>query len=68
VGIPAETKSNLFTEGYGRGTGYGLYLLKRICETYGWVIEETGNPGQGVQFTMLIPKNGKDGKKSYEIS
>jgi signal transduction histidine kinase len=68
VGIPAETKSNLFTEGYGRGTGYGLYLLKRICETYGWVIEETGNPGQGVQFTMLIPKNGKDGKRSYEIS
>ena len=68
VGIPAETKSNLFTEGYGRGTGYGLYLLKRICEAYGWVIEETGNPGQGVQFTMLIPKNGKDGKKSYEIS
>ena len=68
VGIPAEMKSNLFTEGYGRGTGYGLYLLKRICETYGWMIEETGKAGQGVQFTMLVPKNGKDGKRSYEIS
>jgi PAS domain S-box-containing protein len=68
VGIPAEMKSNLFNEGYGKGTGYGLYLLKRMCEAYGWTIQETGKPGQGVQFMMEIPKNGKDGKRSYEIS
>ena len=67
VGIPAEMKSNLFSEGYGRGTGYGLYLLKRICEAYGWVIEETGKHGKGAQFTMIIPEKGKDGRKSYEV-
>ncbi|MCJ7762421.1 PAS domain S-box protein, partial [Candidatus Bathyarchaeota archaeon] len=41
VGIPEEIKSNLFKEGFGKGTGYGLYLIKRICEAYGWTIQET---------------------------
>ena len=68
VGIPDEVKANLFKEGFGKGTGYGLYLMKRICEAYGWTIQETGKHGQGVQFTMTIPKTRKDGKKSYEIS
>ena len=68
VGIPDDEKSNLFREGYGKGTGFGLYLIKRICEAYGWAIQETGKQGQGVQFTMNIPKSDKDGKKLYEIS
>ena len=68
VGIPEEIKSNLFKEGFGKGTGYGLYLMKRICEAYGWTIQETGKHGQGAQFTMTIPRSSKDGKKSYEIS
>jgi PAS domain S-box-containing protein len=67
VGIPEEIKSNLFKEGFGKGTGYGLYLMKRICEAYGWTIQETGKYGQGVQFTMIAPKTSKDGNKSYEI-
>jgi PAS domain S-box-containing protein len=68
VGIPEEMRSNLFSKGFGKGTGYGLYLIKRICEAYGWTIQETGKQGQGAQFTMTIPKIAKDGKKSYEIS
>lgn len=68
VGVPEEIKGNLFKEGFGKGTGYGLYLLRRICEAYGWTIQETGKHGQGAQFTMTIPKSSKDGKKSYEIS
>jgi signal transduction histidine kinase len=68
VGIPDDVKSHLFQKGYGTGTGYGLYLIKRICEAYGWAIEETGKEGQGAQFTMILPKESKDGKKGYEIS
>ncbi|MEM2098350.1 MAG: PAS domain S-box protein [Candidatus Bathyarchaeia archaeon] len=68
VGIPEETKKNLFMEGFGKGTGYGLYLIKRICEAYGWTIEETGTYGKGAQFTMTIPKTSKDGKKAYIVS
>jgi PAS domain S-box-containing protein len=68
VGIPEEMRSNLFSKGFGKSTGYGLYLIKRICEAYGWTIQETGKHGQGAQFTMTIPKISKDGKNSYEIS
>jgi len=68
VGIPEKVKGNLFEEGAGKGTGYGLYLIKRICEAYCWTIQETGKHGQGAQFTMIIPKSSKDGKKNYEIS
>jgi len=68
VGIPEDEKGDLFKEGFGKGTGYGLYLIKRICDAYGWTIQETGKYGQGVQFTMTIPKNSKDGKRNYEIS
>ena len=68
VGIADEEKSKLFQEGYGKGTGFGLYLIKRICEGYGWKIQETGKHGEGVQFTMTIPKKAKDGTKLYEIN
>ena len=68
VGIPEEMRNDLFSEGFGKGTGYGLYLIKRICEAYGWTILETGKQGQGVQFTMVIPEKGKEGKSNYEIS
>ncbi len=39
VGIAEDVKRRLFQEGCGTGTGYGLYLIKRICEAYGWTIE-----------------------------
>jgi PAS domain S-box-containing protein len=68
VGIPDDEKSNLFQEGYGKGTGFGLYLIKRICGAYGWKIQETGKQGKGAQFTMTIPKNANDSKRLYEIS
>ena len=68
VGIADDTKERLFQEGYGKGTGFGLYLIKRICEAYGWTIQETGKQGKGAQFTMTIPKNANDGKRLYEIS
>jgi PAS domain S-box-containing protein len=67
VGIPEVMKSGLFQKGFGKGTGYGLYLMKRICEAYGWTIQETGKPCEGAQFTMTIPKIGKDGKRNYQI-
>jgi PAS domain S-box-containing protein len=68
VGIPDDEKSKLFQEGYGKGTGFGLYLIKRICEGYGWKIQETGKHGKSAQFTMTIPKSAKDGARLYEIS
>jgi signal transduction histidine kinase len=52
-------RNSLFEEGFGKGTGYGLYLIKKICEAYDWVIQETGKYGKGVQFTITINKVGR---------
>ncbi len=68
IGIPNDEKEKIFKEGYGKGTGYGLYLIKKICETYGWTIQETGKPSKGAQFTITIPKTNKNGKISYIIN
>ena len=68
VGIPKDEKELIFKEGYGKGTGYGLYLIKKICEAYGWTIKETGKQGKGAQFTITIPKTNKSGKRSYRIN
>jgi signal transduction histidine kinase len=69
VGIPNNMRSNLFKEGFtsGKGTGYGLFMIKRMCEVYGWTIQETGKQGKGAQFTMLIPRIGSTGKANYQI-
>jgi PAS domain S-box-containing protein len=65
VGIPDKEKEMVFHEGYGQGTGYGLYLIKKMCEEYGWTIKETGKYSKGAQFTIDIPKTNKKGKQSY---
>ncbi|PVX24581.1 MAG: hypothetical protein CW716_09750, partial [Candidatus Bathyarchaeum sp.] len=67
VGIPENEKEKIFQEGYGKGTGYGLYLIKKICEAYCWTIKETGVPGKGAQFTMTIPKTGTNGLPLYRF-
>ncbi|MFW6116951.1 MAG: PAS domain S-box protein [Thermoproteota archaeon] len=56
VGISEEEKEKIFQEGYGKGTGYGLHLIREMCEVYGWTIKESGQPEQGVKFTITIPQ------------
>ena len=68
VGIPADEKPKLFREGYGKGTGYGLYLIKKMMEAYGWTIQETGRPGNGAQFTITIPRTNQNAKENYRIA
>jgi signal transduction histidine kinase len=65
VGIPSDIRDNLFKEGAGKGTGYGLFMIKRICEVYGWNIQETGIQGKGVKFVITIPKTNPNGKENY---
>ena len=67
VGIPKAEKKKIFKEGYGKGTGYGLYLIRKICEVYGWTIKETGKQGIGARFTITIPKMNESGKTAYRL-
>ena len=68
VGIPEDEKERIFAEGYGKGTGYGLYLIKKICASYNWTIQETSNIGEGAKFVMTIPKLNKNGKPNYTLN
>jgi PAS domain S-box-containing protein len=61
VGIPHEEKQELFTKGFGKGTGLGLFLSKEILAITGIIIRETGEPGRGVRFEMFVP----EGKFKY---
>jgi PAS domain S-box-containing protein len=69
VGIAWDAKPKIFREGYttGKGSGYGLYLVKRMMEVYGWDIRETGTPGKGAYFTVAIPEANQYGKKNYQL-
>ena len=58
IGIENGARTKLFQKGYGKNTGLGLYLTKEILDTSGMTIRETGVPGRGVRFEMLVP-NGK---------
>ncbi|MGD8506152.1 MAG: PAS domain S-box protein [Candidatus Bathyarchaeota archaeon] len=67
AGIPKAEKKKIFKEGYGKGTGYGLYLISKMCDVYGWTIRETGKQGKGAHFTITIPKSGQDGRENFRI-
>jgi signal transduction histidine kinase len=56
VGIPVDEKTKIFEKGYGRNTGLGLFLISEILAITGITIRETGEPGKGARFEMIVPK------------
>jgi len=58
VGITAEDKKRLFTKGFGKNTGLGLFLSREILAITGITITENGMPGKGARFEILVPKGG----------
>ncbi|MDD1664818.1 MAG: PAS domain S-box protein [Methanomicrobiales archaeon] len=64
VGIPSGMKEPIFRPGYGRHTGFGLFLVREILGITGMSISETGEPERGARFEIRIPRGGfriKDG-------
>lgn len=55
VGIPADEKSRIFERGYGRGTGWGLFLAREVLAVTGMTLAETGDPGNGARFEIRLP-------------
>lgn len=57
VGISAENKKKLFSEGFSTGgsTGFGLFFIKKMMDIYGWTITEEGEPGKGAKFIIRLP-------------
>jgi PAS domain S-box-containing protein len=58
VGISPEARQNLFTKGGGKHTGLGLFLSREILAITGIALRETGEPGHGVRFEILVPRGG----------
>jgi PAS domain S-box-containing protein len=54
-GIPREDKPRLFSRGFGRNTGLGLFLSREILAITGITITETGEPGRGALFEIRVP-------------
>ncbi len=56
IGIPVRDKAKMFTRGFGKNTGLGLFLVREILSITGITIQETGKPGAGARFEMSVPK------------
>ncbi|WP_292415571.1 sensor histidine kinase KdpD [Methanoregula sp.] len=55
-GIPAADKDRIFERGYGKGTGWGLFLAREILAMTGITVTENGEPGKGARFVIMLPE------------
>ncbi len=55
-GVPAGDKERIFARGFGKHTGLGLALSREILDITGITIRETGEPGRGARFEIMVPK------------
>jgi len=62
VGVAERDKKQLFTKGFGKNTGLGLFLSREILSITGITIAETGVPGKGARFEIRVPA----GKYQYK--
>ncbi|WP_214019642.1 PAS domain S-box protein [Methanoculleus sp.] len=54
IGIPHAEKGRLFERGFGRQTGFGLFLAREILAITDLSIRETGEPGKGARFEIDV--------------
>ncbi|WP_321506951.1 response regulator [uncultured Methanoregula sp.] len=55
VGIPQNEKERIFERGFGKHSGFGLFLVREILSITGLTIKETGEPGKGARFEIHVP-------------
>ena len=55
VGIDPGIKAYIFDKGFGKNTGFGLFLAREILQITGLFISETGKPGSGACFEIVVP-------------
>jgi signal transduction histidine kinase len=60
-GIAASDLGRIFERGFttkAAGTGHGLFLARRLLETYGGAIAAAAAAGSGASFTLTFPLDG----------
>jgi signal transduction histidine kinase len=54
IGIPETEKQHIFTKGFGKDSGLGLFLIREILSITGISITETGTQGKGARFEITV--------------
>ncbi|MCQ1537471.1 PAS domain S-box protein [Methanocalculus taiwanensis] len=57
-GIPDDEKEQIFMRGFGKNTGFGLFIIREILAITGITITETGVYGEGARFEIKVPRDG----------
>ncbi|WP_421908749.1 PocR ligand-binding domain-containing protein [Methanolacinia petrolearia] len=55
TGIPDSDKERIFEKGFGKTTGFGLFLSREILSITGISICEAGEEGVGARFEINVP-------------
>ena len=55
AGISDEDRVHIFERGFGKHSGFGLFLSREILSITGITIEENGTEGVGVRFEIKVP-------------
>jgi signal transduction histidine kinase len=58
LGIAYDEKEEIFGKGFGKNTGFGLFLAQEILNLTDICIKETGIPGDGARFEIFILPDG----------
>jgi signal transduction histidine kinase len=72
-GIPAGELRRIFepfysTKGFGKGTGLGLTIVKRIVDEHQGTIKVESRLGEGTVFTLLFPTHGLAGREGSPLA
>ena len=55
IGIPTDEKEAIFKRQFYKNAGLGLFLVQEILSMTNFSIRETGEPGKGARFEILVP-------------
>jgi PAS domain S-box-containing protein len=56
AGIPPSDKEKIFSKGFGKNTGLGLFLVREILSISGITIYENGEYHKGAHFEIFVPR------------
>jgi signal transduction histidine kinase len=54
-GSPVEEKEKMFDPAYTTGVSHDLFLIRELLSFTGITITETGEPGKGERFEIVVP-------------
>lgn len=58
IGVLDGEKELIFERGFGKNTGFGLFLVREILSISGITISECGQYNSGCRFEIRVPKRG----------